>query len=216
MPLFSFSIGKGVATCSYLRRLSVYHKIKGVYAPFFFYNQIKRQLFYYIVDIRIMIQAITETNFSAYIQTEDNRIDTSVPSTHIRILMKFTNDMDGSIVYAYARTLFIYERYTRMNFIYSITPPVNMFTGQFSFTPSGYWKYEAYEVSWIDLPAAELNNTIAPAYETEVLPVLPTNGVVQGLVTKGKMYVKDLAGTEQVQYTQHPEPTANNYIYYGQ
>jgi hypothetical protein len=163
-----------------------------------------------------MIQAITETNFAAYIQTEDNRIDTSVPSTHIRILMKFTNDMDGSIVYAYARTLFIYQRYTLMNFIYNITPPVNMFTGQFSFTPSGYWKYEAYEVSWIDLPAAELNDELAPENETTVLPVSNAHGVVQGLVTKGKMYVKDLAGTEQVQYTQHAEPSETNYIYYGQ
>jgi hypothetical protein len=29
-----------------------------------------------------MIQAITETSFSAYLQTEDNRINTSVAKTH--------------------------------------------------------------------------------------------------------------------------------------
>jgi hypothetical protein len=50
-----------------------------------------------------MIQAITETSFSAYLQTEDNRIDTSVDKTLIRHLFKFTNDMDKSIVYAYAQ-----------------------------------------------------------------------------------------------------------------
>jgi hypothetical protein len=51
-----------------------------------------------------MIQAITGTNFSAYLQTEDNRIDTSVAKTQIRHLFKFTNDMDKSIVYAYAKS----------------------------------------------------------------------------------------------------------------
>jgi hypothetical protein len=36
------------------------------------------------------------------------------------------------------------------------------------------------------------------------------------LVTKGKMYVAEKDGTEQVQYTQRQEPTGTNYIYYGQ
>jgi hypothetical protein len=49
-----------------------------------------------------MIQAITETNFQVSLQTEDNRIDTSVAKTQIRHLFKFTNDMDKSIVYSYA------------------------------------------------------------------------------------------------------------------
>jgi hypothetical protein len=48
-----------------------------------------------------MIQAITGTNLTVYLQTEDNRIDTSVAKTQIRHLFKFTNDMDKSIVYAY-------------------------------------------------------------------------------------------------------------------
>ena len=39
-----------------------------------------------------MIQAITETNLEINVQTEDNRIDTSVASTQIRHLYKFTND----------------------------------------------------------------------------------------------------------------------------
>ena len=41
-------------------------------------------------------------------------------------------------------------------------------------------------------------------------------GVVQGLVTKGKMYLAEKDGTEQVQYTQYPETSGTNYIYYGQ
>ena len=49
-----------------------------------------------------MIQAITETNLIFYLQTEDNRIDTSVASSKIRYLVKFTNDMDKSIQYAYS------------------------------------------------------------------------------------------------------------------
>jgi hypothetical protein len=52
-----------------------------------------------------MIQAITGTNLTAYMQTEDNRIDTSVAKTQIKHLFKFTNDMDKSIVYAYASRL---------------------------------------------------------------------------------------------------------------
>ena len=49
-----------------------------------------------------MIQAFTETNFSANLSTEDNRIDKTVDATQIRHLFKFTNDMDKSIIYAYA------------------------------------------------------------------------------------------------------------------
>jgi hypothetical protein len=37
-----------------------------------------------------------------WVQTEDNRINTSVAKSKIRHLFKFTNDMDKSIVYAYA------------------------------------------------------------------------------------------------------------------
>ena len=47
-----------------------------------------------------MIQAITETDLTFYIQTEDNRIDTSVSSSMIRHLIKFTNDLSGAVQYA--------------------------------------------------------------------------------------------------------------------
>ena len=93
-----------------------------------------------------MIQAITETQLDIYIQTEDNRIDTSVASTNIRHLMKFTNDMDGSVQYAYGGTETIKDRFTLIRMSYSTTP--NMYAGETKLFPAGYWKYEAYEVSW--------------------------------------------------------------------
>lgn len=160
-----------------------------------------------------MIQAITETNLTTYLQTEDNRINTAVPSSKIKHLLKFTNDMDKSVQYAYARTETIENRKTKFEFLYNATP--NLYTGRIKFLPSGYWKYEVYEVSWIG--TVTLSDGNAPATETDVLlPVEDDKGVVQGLVTKGKMYVADKAGTAQVQYTQRQEPSGTNYIYYGQ
>jgi|TARA_R100001163_G_C5044318_1_gene181825 hypothetical protein len=160
-----------------------------------------------------MIQAITATNLDAYIQTEDNRINTSVASTQIRHLFKFTNDMDKSIVYAYPRLETINNRYTKCEFLYNASP--SMLLGQIKFLPAGYWKYEAYEVSWVG--TVTLLSGYAPVTEDDVLnPPANDKGVVQGLVTKGKMYVAEKDGTEQVQYTQRQEPTGTNYIYYGQ
>lgn len=160
-----------------------------------------------------MIQAITETDLTTYLQTEDNRIDTSVGSDKIRHLVKFTNDMDKSVQYAYSTVHLIYDRYTKFEFVYNATTDV--YTGKVDFLPSGFWKYEVYEVSWTGAVAISAGN--APINENDVLPVGPTHGVVQGLVTKGKMYVADKAGTAQVQYTQRQEPSGGtNYIYYGQ
>ena len=159
-----------------------------------------------------MIQAITETNLTTYLQTEDNRIDTSVGSDKIRHLVKFTNDMDKSVQYAYSTVHLIYDRYTKFVFDYNATPDV--YTGKVNFIPSGFWKYEVYEVSWTGAVAISAGN--APINENDVLPIGATHGVVQGLATKGKMYVADKAGTAQVQYTQRQEPSGTNYIYYGQ
>jgi hypothetical protein len=160
-----------------------------------------------------MIQAITGTNLTVYIQTEDNRINTSVAKTQIRHLFKFTNDMDKSIIYAYAKPEVIENRYTEFDFTYDTTP--NIYLGGIDLKPAGYWKYEVYEVSWIG--AVTLSSGFAPATETDVLsPAASNKGIVQGLVTKGKMYVADASGTAQVQYTPYVEPTTTNYIYYGQ
>ena len=159
-----------------------------------------------------MIQAVTQSSFDAYLSTEDNRIDTSVGSDKIRHLMKFINDMDKSVQYAYSAIHLIYDRYTKMSFTYNLTPDV--YTGALNLLPAGYWKYEAYEVSWTGAVAISSGN--APITETDVLPVGPTHGIVQGLVAIGKMYVGEKAGTEEVQYIQNSPTSTTNYVYYGQ
>jgi len=158
-----------------------------------------------------MIQAITETAFTAYINTEANRIHTSVASTQIRHLMKFTNDLDGAVSYAYG-TETIYDRYTKLIFSYNTSP--DMYSGQTKLLPAGYYKYEAWEVSWSGTVTVSLGN--APATETDVLSSDPTHGIVRGLIAIGKMNVSEKSGSEQVQYTQHEETSGTNYIWYGQ
>jgi hypothetical protein len=159
-----------------------------------------------------MIQAIRETDFTAYINTEANRIDTSVTSTHIRHLVKFINDLDGAVFYAYARSETINNRYTKLEYRYFLVP--NMYDGVINLIPAGYFKYELYEISWIG--AVSLTAITAPATETDVLPVNPVNGVVQGLVAIGKLYLGEKAGSEEVQYTEYTPPATDNTIYYGQ
>ena len=160
-----------------------------------------------------MIQAITETDLKIYVQTEDNRINTSVASTQIRHLVKFTNDLDKSIYYAYGSSETIKDRFTNIDISYGTTP--NIYTGVIKLFPAGYYKYEIYEVSWTGTVTVSSGN--APATEDDVLiPAASTKGIVQGLVTKGKMNLSEKDGTQQVQYTQREAPTETNYIYYGQ
>ena len=160
-----------------------------------------------------MIQATTETAIIINVQTEDNRINTSVASTQIRHLLKFTNDLDKSVYYAYGEVEIIKERFTEIRIKYNINPDV--YTGKLKLFPAGYYKYEVYEVSWIGTVTISSGN--APATEDDVLtPVADTKGIVEGLVTKGKMYLAEKDGTQQVQYTQREEPSGTNYIYYGQ
>jgi len=164
-----------------------------------------------------MIQAVAQSPFNVYINTEANRINTSVASTQIRHLMKFTNDLDGAESYAYGATENIYSRYTKMSFTYIASPTTpNIYTGQTRLLPPGYYKYEAYEVSWTGTVTVSSGN--APANEDDVLsPPAATKGIVQGLVAIGKMYVASgKSGTQQVQYNQYTEPSGTNYIYYGQ
>ena len=160
-----------------------------------------------------MIQGFTISSITADICTEDNRINTSVASTQIRFLVKFINDLDGSIAYCYpSLNTGIKPRYTDMNFQYAKVP--DFFQGQINLLPAGHWKYEIYEVSWIG--AIVLSLATAPATETTVLAVADTNGVVQGIVTKGILNLTEKEGTEQVQYTQHESAAGTNTIYYGQ
>ena len=164
-----------------------------------------------------MIQAIQGSEFYAYINTEANRIDTSVSSSHIRHLVKFINDLDGAVFYAYGYTETIENRYTVLRFLYDTS---DVYRGLLKLTPSGYYKYEVYEVSWI---AAEegvetyLRKGFAPSTETDVLTVDNTHGVVQGLVAIGKLYLSDgiKPYDSEVQYIQNAKRVQTLTIQYG-
>ena len=159
-----------------------------------------------------MIQAIQETNFVAYVETEAKRIDTSVSSAKIRHLAKFSNDLDEAVFYAYAYAETINDRYTKLEFKYN--PVASVYGGLLNLNPAGYFKYELYEVSWIG--AVDVASGNAPATETDVLsPVADTKGVVQGLVAIGKLYLSAKSGEEEVQYTEYEAPSSTNYIYTG-
>ena len=122
-----------------------------------------------------MIQAISQTNFDAFIETKANRIgNQGVGRT--KHLVKFINDLDGAVFYAYPVLENIHPRYTLMPFFYNAIP--NRFTGKINLKPAGYYKYEVYEVSWIG--TVVLSKATAPSTETDVLPVHNDNGVVEG------------------------------------
>ena len=150
-----------------------------------------------------------------YVTTEEKRIDTSVATSKVRLLFKFTNDMDKRVVYAYGQSLDhndnirTYQRYTKATVSHNTTE--NVYTGAVNFKPFGYWKYEIYEVTWKG--TVSLTAETAPANENQVLEVSNNNGVVKGLVETGKLYVTETAGSEQITYTQHPEPSGTNYIW---
>ena len=165
-----------------------------------------------------MIQATTETNFTTFLQTEDNRINFHIPYNRvddtIKHLFKFTNDMDGSVVYSYAATEVINPRFTKFTFTYNASSEV--LEGLVNLSPAGYWKYEVYEVAWTGEPTFSLTAGLAPVTENDVLsPAADTKGVVQGLVTKGKMYVAEKAGTEEVSYIQNAKSVQSLTIAYG-
>ena len=147
-----------------------------------------------------MIQALSQTNFNAYLQTEDNRIsDPSINTAGMtKYLCKFTNDMDDSVQYAYPDQT-IYDRYSKFLFTYNATPDV--YLGRVNLSPAGYWKYEVFEVTWRN--STTLSGASAPATEEFVFnPPGNQLGIVQGLVTKGKLYMGEQTGTEEVSYIQ--------------
>jgi len=160
-----------------------------------------------------MIQGFTESDFTAYLSTEDNRINTEVPVRQVRLLVKLINDMNGDIEYVYPYSIKGPQpRYTKLDFLYNLVP--DRYTGKVNLLPSGHWKYEVYEVTWTNTVTVAFG--FAPATEKDVLPVDDLNGVVQGLVTKGILNLTEKVGTEQVQYNQHESPDNPNYVWYGQ
>ena len=157
-----------------------------------------------------MIQAIRETNFDAYIETRAQKIGNQLIG-YTRYLVKFINDLDGAVFYAYPLLANVHNRYTQMPFIYAVNP--NRYTGKIKLRPAGYYKYEVYEVSWIGTVA--LGKATAPATETDVLPVADENGVVEGLVAIGKLYLSEKDGSEEVQYIQNAKRVQTLTIAYG-
>jgi len=157
-----------------------------------------------------MIHATTDSNAVFIVTTEEKRIDTGVPSSQIRYLFKLTNDMSENVVYAYGQGQSVNDRYTKVQ----INSGANsVYTGTVNFSPSGYWSYEIFEVSW-QSPTVTLAEDYAPVNENDILtPAANNKGVVKGSIEKGKLNVAEASGSEEVQYTEHSAPTGTNYIY---
>ena len=155
-----------------------------------------------------MIQAIYTEDFKAWISTEENRINVSVVKTRIRFLVKFSNDLSGEVFYCYPTIdggIDIKNRYTEMYFTYAATP--DRYAGEVALIPAGYYKYEVYEVSWVNTvpgPAGDFGYINWPATEIDVLiPASDDNGIVQGLVDIGKLYLaEDIKRGTEVEYVQ--------------
>jgi len=161
-----------------------------------------------------MIQLTYATaRYDFNITTEDVKIITSTPTAQTRHLLKFTNDMNKEVKYAYGATESIYPRYTNISLLHNVVE--NIVEGKINFLPCGYWKYSAWEVDFNGTP--QMTITKVPLEETGVASDQSgVYGTVKGCVEVGKLYVEEEAGEEQVQYTQYPEPSGTNYIWYGQ
>jgi len=155
-----------------------------------------------------MIHGTYGSTVTSYLSLLESKINTSVVDAKLRWLFKFTNDMTKTIKYGYGKVYTPNDRYVRNDFVHHLTE--DLFTSKVNFKPYGYWSYEVYEVSWIGTVA--LSADTAPSTETEVLNVDGDNGVVQGKVHEGKLYVTETSGSEQIQYTEHTESTTN-YLY---
>ena len=164
-----------------------------------------------------MLHITYGSNVDFYVTTEEKRIDTSVPSAQIRLLFKFTNDLDKGVVYAYGQSQVhndstrTYQRSTKVAINHNTTEDV--FTGRVNFKPYGYWKYEVYEVSF-NGTVPTLDAGTSPITETDVANDTGSiHGVVKGLVETGKLYVTETDGSEQITYTEHTEASGTNYIW---
>ena len=155
-----------------------------------------------------MITGVYGSTISSYLTLEEKRIHTAVDASKIKYLFKFTNDMTAAVKYCYGKKLTTNDRYIKNEFLHNTTE--DLFTSKIHFKPYGFWAYEVYEVSWIGTPA--LAAETAPRIETDVLAEDDANGVVQGKVEEGKLYIQETAGAEQIKYTEHTT-TETNYLY---
>ena len=159
-----------------------------------------------------MIQGFTKTNLNAYIQVEDNSINTASAGA-VKYLFKFTNDMNGDVQYAYASSSAVTERYGKFSFLYNATPDV--YLGRVNLLPAGYWKYQVFEVTYVTKPGVYDSSNTPPTEDFYFNPSADSLGVVRGEVTKGKMYLEEKVGTEEVTYTQNAKSVQSLTIVYG-
>ena len=157
-----------------------------------------------------MIHGTYGSTVTSYLSLLESKINTSVANENLRWLFKFTNDMTKTVKYGYGMLTgsVVNDRYVLNAHGHALSEDI--YTGRMNFKPYGYWSYEVYEVSWIG--TVSQSDGRAPATETDVLEVHNDNGVVQGLVHEGKLYITETAGSEQIQYTEHTE-TTTNYLY---
>jgi len=158
-----------------------------------------------------MITGVYSQSIDTYLTLEEKRIHTAVDASKVKYLFKFTNDMTGTVKYAYGVKGTTNDRYVKNTFTHNTTEDV--YQGRVNFKPFGFWKYEVYEVTWLGVVSLQGAST-APS--TEIPPALPTGdpdfGVVKGKVEEGKLYIQERAGQEQVKYTKHTT-TETNYLY---
>ena len=156
-----------------------------------------------------MIHGTYGSTVNSHLSLLESKINTAVVDANLRWLFKFTNDMTKTVKYSYGRLPgTINDRQVHNTFSHNTTE--NLFVSKIDFKPYGYWSYEVYEVSWIG--TVGLTDDTAPGTETQVLEVDDDNGVVQGKVHEGKLYISETSGSEQIQYTEHTESTTN-YLY---
>jgi hypothetical protein len=155
-----------------------------------------------------MINGIYGQTISTFLSLEEAKINTVVESANIRYLAKFTNDLTKDIKYCYPVLSNKTDRSITLDIVHNTSE--NIYTGRLNFKPFGFWTYEIYEISWIG--SATLTDSTAPRTETHVLDVDNDNGVVQGVVHRGKMKIQETVGSEQVQYTQ-TTVSETNYLY---
>jgi hypothetical protein len=169
----------------------------------------------------------TSDNHNIYITTEDQRKDQAVDVNRLRYLIKFTSDTKARAVnptgqntastgsiYTYGQNQSVKDRFTKLQITESTTNTSSVFTGEVSLTPSGFWMYEVYEVSYSDTVPVTLDENNSPITESDTANNTgAVHGTVKGLVESGKLFIEEAVGDEEVQYIHYTESTQNNYIY---
>ena len=152
---------------------------------------------------------IASTARSFTVSLKDSQISTytnaEIEAGNVQYLIEFYNDISKGVYYAYTDTVNAYNRYTRLR-IRLVTDPADYdrYAGNVYLSPNGYWKYTIYEVTWITVPEVGITSLNAPATPTMVLPVENTNGVVEGIVEIGKMYLsQNILNDQEVEYTEY-------------